>query len=38
VQPLVREFCTELGVPYIECGVFHSYGRAIGHLNAVAQA
>ncbi len=38
VQPLVREFCAELGVPYVECGVFHSYGRAVGHLNAVAQA
>jgi fatty acid desaturase len=38
VQPLVREFCAELGVPYVECGVFHSYGRAVGHLNAVGRA
>ena len=37
VQPLVREFCAELGVPYIECGVLHSYRKAVGHLNAVAQ-
>jgi fatty acid desaturase len=38
VQPLVREFCAELGVPYVECGVARSYRQAIGHLHKVAQA
>ncbi|MGZ4593937.1 MAG: fatty acid desaturase family protein [Actinomycetes bacterium] len=34
VQPLVREFCAEKGVPYVECGVLGSYGQALRHLNA----
>ena len=38
VQPLVREFCAELGVPYVECGVIGSYGQAISHLNVVGRA
>jgi fatty acid desaturase len=38
VQPLVREFCAERGVPYVECSVVSSYGQAIGHLNTVGQA
>ena len=38
VQPLVREFCAELGVPYVECGVASSYGQALGHLNTVGRA
>jgi fatty acid desaturase len=37
-QPLVRAFCAEHGVPYVECGMVRSYRRAIGHLDAVAQA
>jgi fatty acid desaturase len=35
LQPLVREFCAERGVPYVECTVLESYARAVGHLNAV---
>jgi fatty acid desaturase len=38
VQPLVRAFCAERGVPYVECGVAASYGQAIGHLNTVGRA
>jgi fatty acid desaturase len=38
VQPLVREFCAELGVPYVECSVVGSYGQAIGHLHNVGRA
>jgi fatty acid desaturase len=34
-QPLVRAFCAELEVPYVECSVAQSYRRAIGHLHAV---
>ena len=34
-QPLVREFCAERGVPYVECGLLASYSQAIGHLNTV---
>ncbi|MBE1878852.1 acyl-CoA desaturase [Myceligenerans sp. TRM 65318] len=35
VQPLVREFCSTLGVPYAEVGFFRSYGIVIGYLNDV---
>jgi fatty acid desaturase len=35
VQPMVRDFCAEIGVPYMECGVIGSYRKAIGHLNTV---
>jgi fatty acid desaturase len=38
VQPLVREFCAERGVPYVECSLAGSYGQSVGHLNTVAQA
>jgi fatty acid desaturase len=38
VQPLVREFCAELGVPYVECGVVGSYGQAVGHLHTVGRS
>jgi fatty acid desaturase len=38
VQPLVREFCAERGVPYVECSVVGSYGQAISHLNTVGRA
>jgi fatty acid desaturase len=34
-QPLVRAFCAEQGVPYVETGVLASYRQAIGHLHAV---
>jgi fatty acid desaturase len=35
-QPMVREFCAETGVPYVECGLVGSYRQAIGHLHTVA--
>jgi fatty acid desaturase len=38
VQPLVREFCAERGVPYVECSVAGSYGQALSHLNVVGRA
>ena len=36
LQPLVREFCAERGVPYVECSVVGSYKRAFAHLDSVA--
>jgi fatty acid desaturase len=36
LQPLVREFCAERGVPYVECSVAESYKRAFAHLDSVA--
>jgi fatty acid desaturase len=35
LQPLVREFCAERGVPYIECSVLQSYRQSLHHLDAV---
>jgi len=35
VQPLVREFCSTLGVTYTEVGFFRSYGIVVGYLNDV---
>ncbi len=37
VQPLVRAFCAERGIPYVECSAAGSYGQAISHLNAVGR-
>ena len=34
-QPIVREYCEELRVPYCETGLFDSYRLALGHLHAV---
>jgi fatty acid desaturase len=34
-QPMVREFCAENDVPYVECGLVGSYRQAIGHLHTV---
>ena len=36
-QPLVRAFCAELGVPYVEASLVGSYRRSVGHLNAVGK-
>jgi fatty acid desaturase len=33
-QPIVREFCAEIGVEYTETGLFASYGEALRHLHA----
>lgn len=35
VQPLVREFCSTLGVTYTEVGFFRSYRIVVGYLNDV---
>ena len=37
-QPLVRAFCAELGVPYVEASLVGSYRRSVGHLNAVGKS
>jgi fatty acid desaturase len=36
-QPLVRAFCAERGVTYIECGLVGSYRRSLRHLDAVGR-
>ncbi|MDF3289082.1 fatty acid desaturase family protein [Streptomyces silvisoli] len=35
VQPLVREHCQRLGVPYAEAGLMESYAQALRHMHAV---
>ncbi|NKY49664.1 fatty acid desaturase family protein [Nocardia vermiculata] len=32
-QPIVREYCAEIGVPYHETGLIRSYGEALRHLH-----
>ncbi|MDR6325821.1 fatty acid desaturase family protein [Actinoplanes couchii] len=34
-QPIVRDFCAEIGVPYEETGLVESYRQALGHLHDV---
>jgi fatty acid desaturase len=34
-QPLVRAFCAQHGLPYVEASLFGSYAEAIRHLHAV---
>lgn len=34
-QPIVREYCAELGLPYESTGLLASYARALRHLHAV---
>ncbi|RAY16400.1 acyl-CoA desaturase [Actinomadura craniellae] len=36
-QPLVREHCARLGLPYAETGPLDSYALALGHLRAVGE-
>jgi fatty acid desaturase len=36
-QPLVRAFCAEREVRYVECGLVASYRQAVGHLNEVGR-
>jgi fatty acid desaturase len=38
VQPLVRAFCAEREVSYLECGAVKSYVQALTHLNTVGRA
>ncbi|WP_245568694.1 fatty acid desaturase family protein [Nocardia concava] len=37
-QPMVRQFCAELGVPYAETGLLDSYRHALHHLDTVGRA
>src|SRR3954451_5671007 len=34
-QPLIRDFCTGRGIPYVECGLLESYRQTFRHLDAV---
>jgi fatty acid desaturase len=34
-QPIVRGYCAEIGVDYLETGLISSYARALAHLHAV---
>ena len=34
-QPIVRAYCRERGIDYVECGVLQSYGSVLSHLHAV---
>jgi fatty acid desaturase len=36
-QPLVRAFCAERGVPYVETTVIQSYRQALRHLDTVGR-
>jgi fatty acid desaturase len=36
-QPFVRAHCAAHGLPYVETGLFESYGQALGHLEAVGR-
>ncbi|MDA0633266.1 acyl-CoA desaturase [Nonomuraea sp. MCN248] len=37
-QPIVRQYCEEIGVSYLETGLFSSYGQALRHLHEVGAA
>jgi fatty acid desaturase len=34
-QPLVRQYCAEIGVSYLQTGLIDSYGQALRHLHEV---
>ncbi|MER6946678.1 acyl-CoA desaturase [Nonomuraea sp. NPDC000554] len=34
-QPIVRQYCADLGVSYLETGLLSSYGQALRHLHEV---
>jgi fatty acid desaturase len=36
-QPLIREYCEQLGLPYCEAGLFDSYRQALRHLHSVSR-
>lgn len=36
-QPIVRAYCAQRGVPYVEVGLVESYRQALAHLHAVGQ-
>jgi fatty acid desaturase len=37
-QPIVRAYCAEVGVDYLETGLIASYGQALRHLHTVGSA
>ncbi|MFG2001599.1 fatty acid desaturase family protein [Spirillospora sp. NPDC048911] len=37
VQPLVREHCARVGLPYVETGLIESYREALGHMHEVGE-
>ncbi|MEU4578288.1 fatty acid desaturase [Nonomuraea sp. ATR24] len=37
-QPIVQRYCAEIGVSYLETGLFRSYGQALQHLHEVGAA
>ena len=36
-RPVVRAYCAERGVPYVEVGLVESYRQALAHLHAVGR-
>ncbi|OLT47032.1 delta fatty acid desaturase [Saccharomonospora sp. CUA-673] len=36
-QPIVRDYCAEIGVPYHETGLLESWREALGHLHRVGE-
>jgi fatty acid desaturase len=38
VQPIVRDYCAEIGVPYEQTGLIESYRQALRHLHEVGAA
>ncbi|MEU5883863.1 acyl-CoA desaturase [Spirillospora sp. NPDC047279] len=37
VQPLVREHCARVGLPFVETGLLESYRQALGHMRDVGE-
>jgi fatty acid desaturase len=37
-QPIVRAFCEDRGLPYVETGLFESYGQALRYLRKVGRS
>ncbi|MFC4587820.1 fatty acid desaturase family protein [Sphaerisporangium corydalis] len=35
-QPIVRDYCAELDIPYLECGLYDSYAQALRHMHAAS--
>jgi len=36
-QPMIREFCREHGLPYVQTGLLDSYTQTLRHLHAVGR-
>ena len=37
-QPIIKDHCASLGIPYRECGVIESYGECLAHLRTVGHS